>query len=354
MHERIRLKDLLLPELMARFEEWGEPAYRGRQLWRWMYRELARSFDDMTDLPARLRERLVTTAELDACWVASRAEARDGSSTKYALRLADGVVIEAVALRYRYGVTACVSSQAGCRMGCRFCASGASWQRNLSSGEIVDQILRVAADISSQRVGRVVIMGVGEPLDNYEQVLRFMRQLHEPAGLGLSYRAITVSTCGLVPEIDRLAREGLPVNLAVSLHAVDDRTRARLMPSARRYPIAELLAAAGRYARATGRQPTLEYTLIDGVNDSLQAAQELGRYGRELKALVNLIPLNPVPGSSYRPSPLRQVRAFRERLRSAGVAVTVRRGLARELEGACGQLRQTATGSGERARQRGQ
>ncbi|MEW6522643.1 MAG: 23S rRNA (adenine(2503)-C(2))-methyltransferase RlmN [Bacillota bacterium] len=346
MNRLVRLKDKSLSELEQVCKAYGQPPYRAKQLWRWMYAAQARSFDSMTNLPAAFREQLSAGALLDACWIHERREDEGSGSVKYAMRLEDGLVVEAVALLYRFGLTACVSSQAGCRMGCQFCASGRSWARNLSSGEIVDQVLRISEDRSGQRVSRVVMMGTGEPLDNYEPVLKAIRQLHDPAGTGIGHRSITISTCGMVPEIRRLAREGLPVNLAVSLHAADDETRRRLMPGAAgRASIDQLVAACADYTKATGRRVTFEYVLVDGINDREMDARRLAGLVKAVQGHVNLIPLNPVEASGYRRSPPERVRAFVATLQGFGTAVTVRRELGTQVDGACGQLRQRWSGS---------
>lgn len=349
----VQLKDRSRDELAQICVAWGQPPYRATQLWHWMYAKSARDFGAMTDLPEDFRQLLHQRAQLDACWVRQRREDPVAGVVKYAMALADGLVVEAVALRYRAGVTACLSSQAGCRMGCRFCASGKSWERQLSSGEIADQFLRIGEDLGGKGSDRVVLMGTGEPLDNYEAVLKAIRQLHE--GTGMSYRSFTISTCGLVPGILRLGAEKLPINLAVSLHAADDALRQSLMPKAARSArVDQLVEACLAYAGASGRRVTFEYLLLDGVNDREEDARRLAGLAGKARAHVNLIPFNAVSGSPYRRSPPGRVAAFVARLREAGVALTVRRELGAGIDAACGQLRQRRPGSEADVGQRSQ
>ncbi|HAI20424.1 MAG TPA: 23S rRNA (adenine(2503)-C(2))-methyltransferase RlmN [Clostridiales bacterium UBA8153] len=349
----MQLKDQSRDELEQLLIAWGQPPYRAAQLWHWMYRKSVRDFEEMTDLPVDLRRQLSQRARLDACWVRQRREDPVAGTVKYAMALSDGLVVEAVALRYRDGVTACLSSQAGCRMGCSFCASGKSWERQLTSGEIIDQFLRIGEDLGGRRSSRVVLMGTGEPLDNYEAVLQAVRRLHD--GTGMSYRSFTISTCGLVPGILKLAAEQLPINLAVSLHAVDDALRQRLMPRAARLArVDRLVAACMVYAESSGRRVTFEYLLLDGVNDRVEDARRLADLAGRVRAHVNLIPFNAIPGSPYRRSPPGRVAAFGARLREAGVAFTVRRELGAGIDAACGQLRQRGSGSEADVGQRSQ
>ncbi|MBX6351025.1 MAG: 23S rRNA (adenine(2503)-C(2))-methyltransferase RlmN [Clostridia bacterium] len=338
---RTNLKDLLPEELASFVAELGEPAYRARQLFHWLHGRGATGFDEMTDLPAALRARLAETASTGAATVARRLlDPRDGT-VKYLLAMADGAAVETVAMRYRYGTTVCVSSQVGCRQGCIFCASTIGGkERDLSAGEMVEQVLAARRGAPEPaRVNRVVVMGMGEPLENYDELVRFLRLLREPFGLAIGLRHVTVSTAGLVPRIDDLAREGLPVTLAVSLHAPTDPLRTKLMPINRRFGVQEVVEAALRYQQATGRRVTFEYALIADTNDDLGLARELGRLLAGTGAHVNLIPLNHVPGSPLIPSPPERIRAFRRELLALGVSATVRRQLGTSIEAACGQLR---------------
>lgn len=343
------LKDLSLAELEDWFAGLGEDRFRGRQVFRWLHRRAACSFAEMTDLPRELRQRLEGEATPGCALVLRRQEDPRDGTVKFLVGLEDGQAIEAVRLRYRFGFSVCVSTQAGCRMGCVFCASTVGGRaRDLSPGEMVEEVLVAERDLGGRgHVSRVVLMGIGEPLENYAAVVKFLRLLHEPEGLGLSYRRMTLSTCGLVPGIRRLAGEGLPVTLAVSLHAPEDELRSRLMPVNRRYPLAELLPACEEYARRTGRRVTFEYALIDGVNDDPELARALARRLRGMSCHVNLIPLNP-SGRGLRGSPPERVEAFRAVLERAGVAVTVRRELGTGIDAACGQLRRAARARGGR------
>jgi 23S rRNA (adenine2503-C2)-methyltransferase len=362
----VDVKGLLPHELEALLRSWGQPAYRGRQLFQWLHGKGARSFAEIRVLPAALRARLEAEATLlPAELVARQVDPGDGT-VKYLLRLGDGLTVEAVLMRYRFGYTACVSSQVGCRMGCRFCASTlGGLRRNLRAGEMAEQVALLGRDLAQHggdparfpvppdegptgqgprwsRVSRVVVMGMGEPLENLDEVVRFLRLIHEPDGAGIGWRHMTVSTSGLVPGIDRLAEEGLPITLAVSLHAPNDTLRDRLVPLNRRYPLAELLAACRRYVERTGRRLTFEYVMISGVNDLPEHARELGRLLRGLPCHVNLIPLNPVPEWNLTPSTPEAMARFRALVRGAGLPCTIRRQLGTAIDAACGQLRRRA------------
>ncbi|HUW64909.1 MAG TPA: 23S rRNA (adenine(2503)-C(2))-methyltransferase RlmN [Spirochaetia bacterium] len=316
----------------------GQPAWRARQLTGWLFQKGAASFAEMTDLPAPLRSMLEEHFTCGRPELVTKRESRDGT-VKYLLGLADGQRIEAVWLAYRYGGTACVSTQAGCRMGCRICASGlVGWHRNLTSGEMYGQVLAMEKD-HGEPVTHVVLMGMGEPLDNFEAVRQFIVTLSAPYGHGLSLRRITISTCGLVPGISRLHKLKWPVNLAVSLHAPTDHLRDRLVPVNRKYPLAELMTACRAYAVETSRRITFEYALLGGVNDAPEQAQELAKLVGGMLCHVNLIPWNAVADLDLVPSAPSAVRRFQEILRQKGIAVTVRRKLGTDIEGACGQLR---------------
>ncbi|BDG60654.1 23S rRNA (adenine(2503)-C(2))-methyltransferase RlmN [Caldinitratiruptor microaerophilus] len=332
--------------LEAFVETLGEPRYRARQLFRWLYGRAARSFAEMTDLPRDLRSRLEAVAH-PGCLVEERRQHSPATrTTKFLFRLlADGNVVESVLMRHDYGWSVCLSSQVGCRMGCTFCASTlGGLVRNLTAGEIVDQLLVMSREVpAGERIGHVVLMGSGEPLENYDNVLKAIRLLHDPDGPGIGYRHITISTAGLVPAMRRLAGEGLPVTLAVSLHAPDDELRARLMPITRIYPLAEVLAAAREYAAGTGRRVTYEYLLIEGVNDGEEHAGRLAGLLRGSLAHVNLIPFNPVTERpQYRRPGRARVARFARALEARGIATTVRREMGGEIDAACGQLRNRA------------
>jgi 23S rRNA (adenine2503-C2)-methyltransferase len=317
-----------------------QPAYRVRQVWDGLYRQLL-SPEEMTTLPKQLRERLASALPSGLELVTERVS--DGGDTvKFLWHLADDRTIETVLMAYRDRVTVCVSSQAGCAMGCGFCATGqAGFERHLTTGEIVEQLVRSMqrARVESRRVSNVVFMGMGEPLANYDNTWTAVERMHDD--LGLSARHLTVSTIGIVPGIRRLATERLPVNVAVSLHAANDELRNELVPINKRYPLTELASACREYFDAKRRRLSFEWALIDGVNDRRRDAAELAAYARPLHAHVNLIPLNPTPGWPTRGTPAPGVRAFRDRLVELGVNVTVRRTRGTDIDAACGQLRET-------------
>jgi 23S rRNA (adenine2503-C2)-methyltransferase len=346
------LADLAPDERRQAVVELGEPAYRAQQLSQHYFVRRTTDPAAMTDLPAASRGRLVESL-LPALLTPVREEICDGGDTvKTVWRGHDGVLIESVLMRYPDRVTVCVSSQAGCGMGCPFCATGqGGLTRNLSTAEIVEQVVaaqrRLSRDVAGGepggRLSNVVFMGMGEPLANYKAVVGALRRLTDPHphGFGLSQRSITVSTVGLVPRIDELAGEGLAVTLALSLHAPDDGLRDTLVPVNQRWPVTEAVGAALRYARRTGRRMTVEYALINDINDDAARADALGDLLRGTLAHVNLIPLNPTPGSSWTASTPGREREFVRRLRAAGVATTVRDTRGREVAAACGQLAAT-------------
>jgi 23S rRNA (adenine2503-C2)-methyltransferase len=331
----------------------GEPRYRVAQAYEGLFRRL-REPGELTELPRALRDRLAAAPQLAAGLAPVAEDLADGGTTrKWLFRLEDGRAVETVLMAYRDRVTVCVSSQAGCAMGCSFCATGqAGFGRHLRAGEIVEQVARAARssrELGLGELGNVVLMGMGEPLANYEAVLSALRRCN--ADLGIGARHMTVSTVGIVPGIDRLSHETLQVNLAVSLHAANDALRDRLVPMNRRYPLAALRDALERYRRLTRRRVSLEWALIDGVNDRAADARELAAFARPLGAHVNLIPLNPTPGFPARASSPARVAAFRAALSAAGVNVTVRRTRGRAIAAACGQLAGCAViGAGGRGR----
>lgn len=343
---------LLPAELEGLLAGMGEPAYRGRQIFAWLHGRQVTDFAQMTDLPKALRQRLAAAGG-PAVPALRRLQVDPVDGTrKYLLELADGQLIETVLMRHRYGLSLCVSTQVGCRMGCRFCASTiGGLVRNLAAGEMAGQLLVANRDLAprGERVSHVVLMGIGEPLENYEAAVRFIRLAHEPRGAGIGYRHITVSTSGLVPGIRRLAREGLPVTLAVSLHAPNDDIRSYLMPVNRRWPIAEVLDACREYVELTGRRVTFEYVLLEDVNDRPEHARELAERVGGLLCHVNLIPWNPVSERPFRAPGPERVRAFYEELASRGVPVTVRRELGQRIDAACGQLRRREVAGRARA-----
>lgn len=339
--EKRDMKSMTYEELAADMERLGEKAFRAGQIYQWIHQKLADGFGDMTNLSQALREKL---SQAYSCPCLRQVDVRiskiDGTR-KYLFALEDGNVIESVWMKYKHGNSVCVSSQVGCRMGCRFCASTLDGlERNLSPSEMLDQIYRIQKD-TGERVSNVVVMGSGEPMDNYDNLLRFLRLLTDERGLHISQRNITVSTCGIVPGILRLAGEGLGVTLALSLHAPNDQVRKSLMPIANRYPLQEVLAACHTYFEKTGRRLTFEYSLVSGVNDNLREAKALADLIRDQHGHVNLIPVNPIKERDYVQSDRKAVEAFRSYLESRGIAVTVRREMGRDIQGACGQLRKS-------------
>jgi len=325
----------------------GEPAFRSRQVWDGLYRRALRPAE-MTDLPAALRSQL-EEALPSGLEVLECQSADDGDTTKWLFSLADGARVETVLMAYPDRVTVCVSTQVGCAMACGFCATGqGGFGRNLSTGEIVEQVVSAIRAARPRRLSRVVFMGMGEPLANYDRVLGAVRRLH--TDIGLSARHLSLSTVGIIPGIRRLAAEPLPVNLAVSLHAANDELRDRLVPINRRYPLDALSDACARYVAATGRRLSIEWAMIDGVNDSGRDAEELAAFTRPLGAHVNLIPLNPTPGYAVRGTAPGQVRRFRQQLRALGVNATIRVTRGVEIDAACGQLAAPAPGAADSPR----
>lgn len=358
MAGRVALYDLTHDQLSELLTGWGEPRFRVDQVWRWLYKSLAGDIEAMGNLPRALRARLASETDLELLTVLSEQESASGQTRKVLFRLRDGNTIESVLMKYHDRRTACISTQVGCGMGCTFCATGqGGLSRNLSPGEIVAQVLHFAREIrqaqieqateqgaSAQVLGHpitnIVLMGMGEPLANYAATWQAIETWTDERGYSLGARRITLSTVGLVPGIRRLAEEALPINLAVSLHAPDDELRNQLVPVGLRYPLADVMEAVGDYVRKTGRRVTFEYALMAEVNDTVQQARRLAELLDGLLCHVNLIPLNPTPGSALRPSPREQVTAFCGALEGAGVSATVRMGRGIGIEAGCGQLRQ--------------
>ena len=321
----------------------GEPGFRVRQVWDGLHVRVQRP-DELTELPAALRARL-SAALPPSLREVSRQSADDGETTKWLWALGDGAQVETVLMRYPDRVTVCVSTQAGCAMACQFCATGqAGFQRQLTQGEIVEQVAVAMREAAPRRVSNIVFMGMGEPLANYDRVWGAVVRLHDD--MGLSARHLTLSTVGIVPGIRRLAAETLPVNLAVSLHAANDELRDELVPINRRYPLAMLAEACAEYVAASGRRLSIEWAMIDGVNDRKSDAVELAAFARPLGAHVNLIPLNPTPGYPVVGSPREQVRRFRGHLAALGVNATIRVTRGAEIDAACGQLAAAGRGKG--------
>lgn len=333
------LKSMSPQELAAMLTAMGEPDFRGRQLFSWLSRG-AENFDEMSDLSKSLREKLRQACPLYTPRAVRKQVSRLDGTIKYLWELEDGNCIESVLMQYHHGNTVCISSQVGCRMGCAFCASTVAGRvRDLTAGEMLDQVLFTQKD-SGQEISNIVLMGIGEPLDNLDAVLKFLELVNHPDGLQIGMRHISLSTCGIVPGIDRLAELGLQLTLSVSLHAPDDETRARLMPIDRAYNVEQLFAACHRYFEKTGRRISFEYAMIDGVNDADWQADLIAKRIRGMPGHVNLIPLNDVVESPLKPS--RRTAAFQKRLEENGITATVRRSLGGDIDASCGQLRRKA------------
>jgi 23S rRNA (adenine2503-C2)-methyltransferase len=341
MDAPIRLLDLSYQELERLLTDWGEPSYRAEQIWQWIYRRLATSPDHMTNLPKALRQLLNDRTRMGGLRLVGTQSTDDGLTEKALLETSDGARIEAVLMRYDDRNSVCVSSQVGCAVGCAFCATGQmGLERDLSAGEIAGQVLHFARTLDRQgpRITNVVYMGMGEPLLNYDAVWRSIENLHHPSGVNMGTRRFTISTIGIVPGIERLAQEPGEVGLAVSLHAPNNALRSDLVPLNRRYPIQDILEAVRLYIRETGRRVTFEYALMAGVNDTPSLAQATADLLEDMLCHVNLIPLNPVPGSGLAPSDERTTKRFQEILQRRGIPTTLRRSRGSEIAAACGQL----------------
>jgi 23S rRNA (adenine2503-C2)-methyltransferase len=354
MDERKILLDLTKQELAEQLRAWGEPRYRADQIWQWIFQRGATQFAQMTNLPISLRARLDETFVIHPLREVQAVTSRDQLTRKVLFALNDGHSIETVLMLYDRRRTLCISTQVGCGMGCPFCATGLSGlARNLTAGEIVAQVLHFARFLNDPEAGgrtaiaverptrltHIVVMGMGEPLANYQATWQALRHLTDPNGFGLGARHITLSTVGLVPMIKRMAQEPLQIGLAVSLHAPNDALRDQLVPINRRYPLSELMAACRHYVERTHRRITFEYALMAGINDQPEHAKELAQLLKGLLCHVNLIPLNPVQGSPYQPSSKRDALAFQRILEQQGISVTMRLRRGIEIDAGCGQLR---------------
>jgi adenine C2-methylase RlmN of 23S rRNA A2503 and tRNA A37 len=408
MSDKINLLDLSINELTSLIVEAGYEKYRAEQVYTWLYKGI-KDIDSMTNIPKDMRSALKEKAEIRLPLMHTKLESKLDETAKYIFELHDGHIVESVLMKYKYGYSACISSQVGCRMGCRFCAStGAGFMRNLTSGEMIGQILSMQNDLASReqgslelkrqdnleskrpdslksmkqdslksmrqedltvkkqeilttreqdklaskdghtvnnhnqedgKIGNIVVMGIGEPLDNYNNIVIFLKNANEPKGLNISYRRITISTCGLVPEILRLADEKIPVNLSISLHAPNDEIRDKIMPVNKRYSIDKIIEACKIYTRTTNRRITFEYAMIENMNDSRKHALELGRLLKGLLCHVNLIPVNFVEGTGFKRTGRKQMELFKSVLESVGIQTTIRRELGADIDAACGQLR---------------
>ena len=326
------------PQLAQTLAALGQPAFRAGQIYRWLHQKQVTEFSAMTDQPKALLKTLEEQYTIAAPTIRRRQQSKDGT-VKYLFALEDGNCIETVVMRYKYGNTVCLSTQVGCRMGCRFCASTQAGRvRNLEAGEIAAQLYTAQRDIG-ERISHIVLMGIGEPLDNFDNVMDFLTIISSEEGANIGMRNISLSTCGLVPMIDRLAEKKLQLTLSISLHAPNNAMRSSMMPVNDAYPVEQLIAACRRYQKTTGRRISFEYSMVRGVNDSDATARQLADLIRGMGAHVNLIPINPVDGSPYSATDAENVRRFQQALTRLGVNATVRRRLGSDISAACGQLR---------------
>ena len=339
MNDKIDIKSLNFNELKAFVEEIGEKAFRAKQIYEWMHKKLCTSYEEMLNIPGSLKEKckeqtVFTTLDL----VTQQTSELDGT-TKFLFALPDGNLVESVRMRYKHGNSVCISTQVGCRMGCKFCASGIDGLvRNLTPAEMLEQIYRIQR-YDGERVTNVVLMGTGEPLDNYDNVLRFLILLSDENGLNISQRNITVSTCGIVPNMKKLAEEQFQITLALSLHGSNQEKRKTLMPIANKYELSEVLDACDYYFEKTGRRITFEYSLVHGVNDTEEDANELIAILKHRNCHLNLIPVNPIKERNFEKPSKKSAENFKNKLEKSGINVTIRREMGSDIDGACGQLR---------------
>lgn len=332
------IKSMTLAEMTQALNDMGQPAFRAKQIYTWLHKGVT-DFEEMTNLSKELRAKLDETYYITAPKVARKQRSQKDGTVKYLWELGDGNCVETVLMQYHHGNTVCISSEVGCPMGCKFCASTlGGLVRRLQPSEILDQVLFTALD-SGLPISNIVLMGIGEPLDNFDNVMRFLELVNSPEGMNIGMRHISLSTCGLVPRIDELAERKLQLTLSVSLHSPDDASRSAIMPINRKYPVDVLLDACRRYFEKTGRRVSFEYTMIDGVSDSPEQAELLASKLHGLAAHVNMIPLNPVAESPLRPSTRQAVARFQKILEGHGIPATVRRSLGGDIDASCGQLR---------------
>ena len=341
--------DLGIEELKDALRDMGEKPFRAGQIYSWLNEKLVFDFEDMTNLSKPLREKLKKNFRIGPVTMVARQISQIDKTEKFLFRLHDGHMVETVLMRYKHGNSVCISSQVGCRMGCRFCASTIDgWIRNLTPGEMLGQIYKVQ-QISGERVSNIVVMGTGEPLDNYDNLLAFIHRISDEKGLNISQRNITVSTCGLVPAIYALADENLAITLALSLHGATQEKREALMPIAKKYTLDEVMGACRHYFKKTGRRMSYEYALLDGVSNTDACARELIHLLKGQNCHVNLIPVNPIKERDYKRPARGAALEFQNKLEKSGINVTIRREMGSDIDGACGQLRRRYdSGSGEK------
>ena len=336
------IKSMYEEELKEEFAKMGEPAYRAGQVYKWLH-EGVKSFDEMTNISKKLRERLMEDYYISNAAIEKKLISAYDDTKKYLFSFGDGEMVESVLMKYHHGYTSCISTQVGCKMGCTFCATGKSgFSRNLTASEMLAQLQAEQQD-NHIRISNIVLMGMGEPLDNFENVIRFLKLVSSENGMNIGMRHISLSTCGIVPKIYELADMKLQLTLSVSLHAPNDQIRSRTMPVNRKYNIDELLKACQYYVRQTNRRISFEYAMIDGVNDSVANAEELAKRLKGILSHVNLIPVNAVKGTGYEKSKKESIRRFIAVLERAGITATVRRTLGSDINASCGQLRRSVS-----------
>ncbi len=346
MTDKTDIKSLYLEELEKLAEELGEKKFRAGQLFDWIHNKRVTDFEEMTNISKTFREKLNSSCRIPGLQAVRVLTSKLDGTQKYLFELDDGNVIESVLMKYQHGNSVCISTQVGCRMGCRFCASTLDGlERNLSAGEMLEEVYQIHR-LSGEKISNIVLMGSGEPLDNYDQVLRFVDLVTHEKGMNISNRNITLSTCGLVPKIYELADAKKQLTLAISLHASNDETRKTLMPIANKYTIQEILESCKYYFNQTGRRISFEYSLVAGVNDNLQEAKELEQLLRGMNCHVNLIPVNPIKERDYKRSERNAIERFKEYLVKQGIQATVRREMGADINGACGQLRKSYKDAG--------
>ncbi|MCR5736398.1 MAG: 23S rRNA (adenine(2503)-C(2))-methyltransferase RlmN [Eubacterium sp.] len=350
MEDKKDIKSYNYIELEQEMKAMGEKAFRAKQIYQWLHKERVKSFDEMTNLSKALREKLSENFMINTLEQVDVLISKIDGTRKYLFRIQGGSIIESVFMKYHHGNSVCISTQSGCRMGCKFCASTLNGlERNLTPSDLLEQIYRIEED-TGEKVSNIVLMGSGEPMDNFDNVVKFLGMITDEYGKNLSQRNITVSTCGLVPKIRELADMKLQITLALSLHASDDETRKELMPIANKYTIDEVLDACRYYFDQTGRRITFEYSLVAGVNDTVEEAQKLANLVKRINCHVNLIPVNPIKERDFVQSENKAVQAFKSRLEKNKINATIRREMGRDINGACGQLRNEVMKKGEEVR----
>lgn len=340
MDGKVDLLNLTVEELESFFQKTGQQKFRAKQVFQWVHKGV-KDINEMTNLSKDIRESLKNTAYINKLEIVEKFVSKIDGTAKYLFKLIDGNIVESVLMKYEHGLSVCISSQVGCKMGCKFCAStGVGFVRSLTSAEMLDQVLTIQNDAGS-RVSNIVVMGIGEPFDNYDNLVKFIRLVNHKEGMNIGARHISVSTCGLVPEILKLSKENLPITLSISLHAPTDEEREKIMPVNKRYSIDKLIEACKIYTETTNRRITFEYALIDGVNDTVECARQLSGLLKGMLCHVNLIPVNSVTNTGFKKSSKERIFKFKDMLEKRGIETTVRRELGADIDAACGQLRRS-------------